>query len=158
MSCLWQVWLGKWKQWIWDTWEMMQWFSKLASPYRYPELKYIKLSEFLKSCQKFVFIEFDQAGMGRLSLCLFIDSYRFSFSLVLLYAIWTSNNKWLLMESSCFWVANTQATWFQQITVTVRSSEWIVSFLICGSFKHCMGAEKTDKQTIWKHIWYWMKR
>ena len=41
-----------------------------------------------------------------------------------------------------------------QITPTVRSSWWIVSFPVCGSFKHSMGKDRIDKQTIWKYIWY----
>ena len=44
---------------------------------------------------------------------------------------------------------------FQWITPTVgRGSGWIVSFHICGSFKHSMGTERIDKQTIWKCIWH----
>ena len=48
---------------------------------------------------------------------------------------------------SCLWVANTQATLFQRITLIVgRRFGWIVSFPICGSFKHRVGTEKIDKK------------
>ena len=54
-------------------------------------------------------------------------------------------------SSSCFWVSNTQATLIQRITSTIRrSSEWIVSILVCGSFKHSVGTERIDKRTILK--------
>ena len=72
-----------------------------------------------------------------------------------LYAVCTSNTKWLLTESSCFIVANTLATLFQRIPSTLRRrSGWIVSFRICVSFKHIVGIVKIDKQTIWKRIWH----
>ena len=52
----------------------------------------------------------------------------------------------MLVNSSCLWVANIQATLFRWITLNIRrNSGWIVSFPICGSFKHNVGTEGNDK-------------
>ena len=70
--------------------------------------------------------------------------------------VWTSKNKWSLIvdgEFFLFLVANNQATLFLQIAPTVRSTGSIVSFFICGSFKHSVGRENIDEQTNRKHIW-----
>ena len=47
------------------------------------------------------------------------------------------------LDMSYLWVPNNQATLFQRIIPTGgRSSGWIVSFHICGSFKHNEGTER----------------
>ena len=66
------------------------------------EFKYIKISKFWKSGQLSVRCLHSRSsvGLGRrvlVSLCLFIDPHRFSLSLLLLYAVCTSNNKWLFI-------------------------------------------------------------
>ena len=72
--------------------------------HRYTEFKYIKISKFWKSgllaSQVEVCIPRVMSGWGgRVSFCLFRDPYRFCLYLflVLLHAVWTSNNKWLLI-------------------------------------------------------------
>ena len=60
------------------------------------------------SCQKFAFREFCWAGGW--GVCLFVSVQRslqilsLSLSLVLLYAVWTSNNKWLLIVDGEFFL------------------------------------------------------
>ena len=77
-------------------------------PHRYLEFKYIKISEIWKtcqsvSCQKFVFREFGWVGAWGVSLCVcLLNPYRFSLFLVQLYAVWTSNNKCLLIVDGKF--------------------------------------------------------
>ena len=54
----------------------------MTSPDRYPEFRCIKISEFWKNCQLEVCIQRIRSygGGGRVPLCLFIDSYKFSLS------------------------------------------------------------------------------
>ena len=68
-------------------------------------------------------------------------SLSLSLSLLLLYAVWISNNKWLLTVDGEFLFLSWQ-------------SAWIVSFLVRGSFKYSMGTDRIDKRTIRKCIWH----
>ena len=145
-----------------EFWTLERWRNNLVRwhhPHRYPEFKYIKIDEFWKNSQLVRSLHSESSvGFGGGDTCLFVSVHRslqiLSLSLLLLYAVWTSNNKWLLIvdgEFLFFGVANTQATLFQWIIPTIRrSSWWIVSFLVCGSFKHSMGTDKIDKWTIQK--------
>ena len=105
-----------------EFWKRERWRINLARwhhSYQYPEFKYIKICKFWKSSQlasrsvvseKFTFREF--CWVGGVSLCLFIDPFRFSISLSLslyiyiyiLYAVWTSDNKWLLIVKGEFFL------------------------------------------------------
>ena len=120
----------------------------------------------------FAFKKFGRAGGECVSWCLLIGPSRFSLSLsvclslslVLLYAVWTRNNKCLLIFDGEFLFLSRQhpgnvvPTDHPPPRTVNRSSVWIVSFPILVSFKHCVGAEKIDKQTIQKHIWCRTKR
>ena len=78
----------------------------MTSPFQYPEFRYIKISKFWKSGQLSVRSLHSESLIrwwwGGVTLCLFIDPYRFSLSLVLQYAVLISNNKWLLIVDEEF--------------------------------------------------------
>ena len=85
-----------------------RWRSNLARwhhLHRYPEFK----KEFV-NFEKVVSLSEDWVGLdgGRVSLYLFIEPYRFFLSFVLLNAVWTSNNKWLLIVDGEFLLLSSQ--------------------------------------------------
>ena len=106
-----------------EFWTLERWCNNLARwyhPHQYPEFRYIKISKFWKSSllasqlvvsEKIAFREFCWAG-GDGGMCLFVSVHRplqilslslyLSISLVQLYAVWTLNNKWLLIVDGEF--------------------------------------------------------
>ena len=61
-----------------------------------------KIANFEKVVRKFVFRDFGR--FGGVSLCLFIDPYRFSLLCYRMYAVLTSNIKWLLIVDGVFFL------------------------------------------------------
>ena len=88
-----------------------------------------------------------EVNMQHLSLSL-------SLSLMLLYAVWTLNNKRLsIVDGEFFLYLNCQHPG-NFVPAVRRISRWIVSFLVRESFKHSVGTDRIDKKNHLK-MWYY---